>query len=310
MKSIKPFFKIIDEICIEKNIEQKWLSYGWIRELKKDNKSHYIMNYQFDLNSNVSCKIANDKFATYEVLYSNNIPTIEHRIIFNPKTRSAFYKNKFIEEIKELLEKNEKIVIKANDSCKGKDVYLCTTQNDIENIVKKLFDENKDSLSACPYLEIDYEYRVIYLCDEIVYIYKKKKPYVIGNGKDTLEKLISQKKSDCKIDLIKELDFDYVPKNGEEITISWKHNLSSGAEPIIVDEYDENIFNIKQIALNAARCMNINFASVDIALTKSKEILVMEVNGSVCMNKFSEVIPDGFNIAKNIYSKAVDKMFQ
>ena len=56
--------------------------------------------------------------------------------------------------------------------------------------------------------------------------------------------------------------------------------------------------------------MNINFASIDIALTEDKKIFVMEVNGSVCMNKFSEIIPNGYNIAKEIYKKAIRKMFE
>ena len=55
---------------------------------------------------------------------------------------------------------------------------------------------------------------------------------------------------------------------------------------------------------------HIKFASVDIAVTKNKEIFVMEINGSVCMNKFTEIIPDGYKIAKSIYSKAIDKMFE
>lgn len=37
MEQSKTFFKIIDELCKEKNIEQKLLSYGWIRELFKSN---------------------------------------------------------------------------------------------------------------------------------------------------------------------------------------------------------------------------------------------------------------------------------
>ena len=34
---------------------------------------------------------------------------------------------------------NNKIVIKANDSCKGKDVYFCSDEEQVEQIVKKLF---------------------------------------------------------------------------------------------------------------------------------------------------------------------------
>ena len=103
MESIKPFYKMLNEICEEKRIEQKEISYGWIRELRKNGKAHYIMRYQFDLNSEISYNIAGDKFATYEVLKSNSIPTIEHRMIFNPQTRSKYYKNKFLNEAKELL---------------------------------------------------------------------------------------------------------------------------------------------------------------------------------------------------------------
>lgn len=308
---VKAFYKIMNEICEEKQINQNVISYGWITELKKDNISKYIMGYQFELNSAISYNIAGDKFATYEVLKTNNVPTIEHRMIFNPQTRSKYYKNKFLNEAKELLKQNEnKLVVKANDSCKGKDVYYCSTEKEIEDVVKKLFDEKNDTLSACPYLEIDYEYRVIYLCGEILYVYKKKKPYVIGDGISNLKELINQKKDKEHVDLCKNLNFEYIPKKGEEITISWKHNLSSGAEPIIVDESDEFLPKIKEIALKAGNAMNIKFASVDIALTNNKEILVMEVNGSVCMNKFAEIIPNGYTIAKKIYEKAIDKMFE
>ncbi len=308
---VKAFYRIMNEICEEREIKQKVISYGWITELRKENISKYVIGYQFELNSAISYNIAGDKFATYEVLKSNNVPTIEHRMIFNPQTRSRYYKNKFLYEAKELLKQNEnKLVVKANDSCKGKDVYYCSTENEIEDVVKKLFDEKNDTLSACPYLEIDYEYRVIYLCGEILYIYKKKKPYVIGDGNSDLRKLINEKFEKLPVDLCKDLDFDYIPMKNEEVTVSWKHNLSSGAEPILVNESDEYLQKIKEIALNAGKAMNIKFASIDIALTNKKEILVMEVNGSVCMNKFAEIIPNGYEIAKNIYAKAIDKMFE
>ncbi len=308
---VKAFYKIMDEICEERKIEQKIISYGWITELKKENVSKYLIGYQFELNSAISYNIAKDKFATYEVLRTHNIPTIEHRMIFNPQTRSRYFKNKFLNEAKELLKQNEnKVVLKANDSCKGKDVHYCSTESEIEDTVQKLFDENKDTLSACPYLEIDYEYRVIYLDGEIIYIYKKKKPYVIGNGVSTVRELIDNKFEKEPVDLCRDLSLEYIPNKDEEVTISWKHNLSSGAEPIIVDESDEYLPEIQKIALKAGNAMNIRFASVDIALTNNKEILVMEVNGNVCMNKFSEIIPNGFEIAKGIYAKAIDKMFE
>ncbi len=311
MYSNKAFYKIIDEICKEKNIEQKLISYGWIRQLKKNEKTKYIMGYQLDLNNINSYKIVGDKYATYSVLKDHNIPTIEHRIIFNPKTRSLYYKNKFIEEAKELLRENQnKLVIKANSSYKGKDVYFCDNEQEIEAIVKKLFDEDNDTLSACPYLDIEYEYRVIYLCGDILFVYKKKKPYVVGNGKDTINELINKKFPNYKMDIYKNLDLQRVPANEENVTVSWKHNLSNGAEPLLIDRNDEFIDVVKDVAVKSAKAVNISFASVDIAVTEDKKVLNMEINGNVCMNKFVEIVPNGYEIAKSIFSKAIDKMFE
>lgn len=312
MEQSKTFFKIIDELCKEKSIEQKLLSYGWIRELKKNGKIHYIMNYQFDLNSSVSFNIACDKFATYETLRSNKVPTIEHKMIFNPTTRSHYYEKKFINEAKELLKSHDnKIVIKANNSCQGKDVYYCSTEQEIVDIVNKLFYENNDTLSACPFLNIDFEYRVVYLCGEILYVYKKKKPFVVGDGIKTLGELIDTKiKEFPRITLINDLDLDYIPKLDEEVIISWKHNLNGGGVPLVLKEDDEFIDEVKKVAISAGNALNIKFATVDVAVTDKKEVLVMEVNSSVCMNKFAEIIPDGYEIAKKIYSKAIEKMFE
>lgn len=312
MSSEKPFFKIMDEICEEKKIKQEIISYGWITKLQKENISKYIIGYQFDLNSAISYNIAGDKFATFEVLKSSDIPTIEHRMIFNPQTRTKYYQNKFLNEAKELLKQNNnKLVIKANDSCKGKDVHFCTNEEEIEKVVEKLFEEKNDTLSACPYIDISYEYRAIYLCGEIVYIYKKKKPYIIGDGKKTVRELISEKFSeDMKMDICREINLNEIPQKGQEVTISWKHNLSSGAEPIVIDENDEFIQTVRKIAKRAGDALNINFASVDVVVTERNEVLVMEINGSVCMNKFAEIIPNGYEIAKSIYSRAVDKMFE
>lgn len=305
----KAFFRIIDELCNEKKIKQKKLSYGWVRNLSKDGINRNIVHYQFDLNSASAYNIAGDKYATYELLKENNIPTIKHNMIFNPNTRSNFYNKDYINSTYKLLDENKKIVLKANNSYQGKDVYICENKEQVGEVIEKLF-KNNDSLSSCPYYDIDYEYRVIYLCDEILYVYKKRKPFVTGNGEKTIRELIKNKYNNDNINILKELDLNYIPKQDEEITISWKHNLSNGAIPIVIDENDEYIDNIKEVALKSAKAINIKFASIDIALTSRKEVLVMEINASVCMNKFIELIPDGYKIAKSIYSKAINKMFE
>ena len=307
------FFKIIDEICEEKQIKQQLLSYGWIRKLEKNDQIHYIINYQFDLNSETSFKIAGDKFATYEILKNYNIPTITHKIVFNPKTRSGYYKDQFISEAKEMLkENNNKIVVKANDSCQGKDVFYCSTNSDIEKIIRKLFLENNDTLSVCPYLDIDYEYRTVYLDGEILYVYKKRKAYVVGDGKKSVNELIKEKenKENIKIDLSPNINLNYIPQKNEEYTVSWKHNLNGGAVAIEINDNDEFLEKVKNISKDAGKTIGITFATIDVAVASNKEIFVMEINSSVCMNKFSKMVLNGYDISKNIYEKAINKMFE
>jgi ribosomal protein S6--L-glutamate ligase len=286
------FLKIIDELCEEKNITQKKMSFGWIRELKKDDKVRNIVRYTFDLNTAAFFNIACDKYATYEVLSNNNIPMIPHFMVFNPKTRTNYIDENILQKIDEVFEKyNKKIVIKANNSSQGKDVFYCHNHEEIKNIIRNLFDEGSDSVSICPYLDIEYEYRTIFLDGNIEFVYKKQKPFIVGNGKNTVKELIEKlPKHNVNYAFYENLDFGYIPEENEVIEFSWKHNLSSGALPLLIDKDDKYINQVKEIAKNAGNVMNAKFASIDISQTKQGEILVMEVNASVCMNKFSEII--------------------
>lgn len=164
----------------------------------------------------------------------------------------------------------------------------------------------QDSVSICPFYDINFEYRAIFLDGKILYCYKKEKPYVIGNGKDTLEELILKENIP---EYYEELDLNYIPNQKEKIEISWKHNLSRGAIPNC--EIDKKTLEkVETLAVNAGKAIGIRFASVDIAELSTGELLVMEINSSVCMNKFVELIQNGREIEKNIFSKAIDKMFE
>lgn len=167
---------IIKEICDEKGIKYSLLSRDWIIRLERNNNIAYCVGPRFSINSNSSSTIAMDKYATYEVLKNANIPIIEHKMVFNPKYREGYFSDlnsKF--EIEQYLNKqmNGKVVVKANKGSCGNDVYLCTNIDEIMNIKEELFID-KESLSICPFYEIDTEYRVICLDDEIKLIYGKK----------------------------------------------------------------------------------------------------------------------------------------
>lgn len=261
--------KIIDEICKEKNIEEKLLSFGWIRELKKDGKVVHIVRNTFDLNPASCMDIVNDKYATYEVLSKNGIPTLEYGIIFNPKTRPELSEN-LDKKIEEYFNKyNKKVVIKTNNSSEGKGVFLFDNKDLLKNKIEELFfAEKENSINICPFENIECEYRAVYLDGEILFIYKK-----MSNENN------------------------------------WKHNLANGAIPLEVDETDLGKDRVLQIAKEAGQAVNAKFVNVDISKTTDGRLFVMEINGSVCMSKFAEKFPNGYDITKRIYSKAIDKMF-
>lgn len=91
-------------------------------------------------------------------------------------------------------------------------------------------------------------------------------------------------------------------------TSSWKHNLSQGAEARLVE--DEKIKQIiSKMALKAMDVIDARFASVDI-VRRNDEYMIIEINSGVYMNKFMEQVPNGREIGRRVYEKAIDKIFE
>lgn len=285
--------RMVRELCQEMDIKFEKLSFGWILQLSKNGQVRHITDNMFDNNMLASGTIVSDKYATYEVLKSQNIPIIEHHMIFNPATRSALVP----EESNYKLIENEffkygKLVVKPNDECEGKGIELCNSLRETEIAIQKLFNKNHASVSICPFYDIKNEYRTFYLNGEVLLIYSKTKPFVVGDGKSTLGELIVDLQLPSKsvvTDNLSKLDLEYVPKQGENVEISWKFNLSGGATPSILEKGE--LYNkIEELAISAGKAVNINFATVDIIQTMDNNFYVMEINSGVCGKIFAELV--------------------
>ncbi len=100
-----------------------------------------------------------------------------------------------------------------------------------------------------------------------------------------------------------------ITDNNEKVYLSWKHNLCGGATPEILEQCD--LYNkLENLALKAAKAINISFATVDIIKTEDDKLYVIEINSGVCMAKFSERVPNGYEISKEIYRKALKLLFE
>ncbi|MCI8759559.1 MAG: hypothetical protein HFJ34_00245 [Clostridia bacterium] len=309
----KILITIIQELCEEMNIKMEKLSYGWILQLSKDGKVRHILDYLFDNNSIASGKIAADKYATYEVLQSQNIPIIQYTMIFNPSLRGELIPKEGIwNTVATEFSKYGKLVVKPNDGSTGKGIKLCQTLREVEIAIHNLFNEQHKSVSICPYYDIQTEFRTFFLNGEILCIYKKIKPFVIGDGKTRLKELIEEldlPNKDVREENLHRLDLNYVPKEDEKMEISWKHNLSGGATPKILQK-GELYKKVEQLAIQAGKAMNMNFTTIDIIQTVDDKLYVMEMNSGVCGDIFAQSVEGGYEIMKEIYRKALKAMFE
>ena len=303
------FKQIIQEICDEKKIYYKFLSKDWVIMLEKNGKTRFISGYKFDLNSQGTGIIADDKYATYEVLKEKNIPIIEYKIVYN-KTNNQDYAmgcNSY-EYVKEyFLQNNNSIVIKPNDGTCGKSVFHITKMNEIDNTLDKIFAKNY-SISMCPFYTIEHEYRTIILDGEPQVIYAKYLPRVTGDGKKTIRELLIEFNPNYFVNKLEDSKYDRILDKDEIFQYNWKFNLSQGSIAKIVTntELSERIISI---AKKVYEEINLKFGSVDIIQTTDNNLFVLEVNSGVMMDNYIKLMPDGYMMAKSIYKKAIERVF-
>ena len=302
-----PMFKeMIKEICEELNIKYTVLSKEWIIKLEKDNEVRYLTGNKFDLNGHAIGNIMDDKYAFYEILNNLNIPVCEHNIFYS-KNNHQYYSQgcNTKEDILNCFHKfNNDVVVKPNKGSMGIGVYHVTNKDELIDVTNNLLINNY-SISICPYYHIKNEYRVIVLDNEIKLIYKKINPIVIGDGKTTLKELLIKFNSSYYTD--KDIP-NIIPNKNEIYNYDFHFNLSKGS--IATIDIDSNTKEkICQLALEVSKKVGIIFASIDIIETRENELLVLEANSGVTINKANNFIPNGYEIAKEIYKEAILKMF-
>ncbi len=307
----KETVKLLEKLCNELEIKIEKLSFGWVYKLSKSNKIRYITG-NFDINKEASSKIASDKYATYEVVKSQNLPIIEHKMIFNPNERKKYIEKDIWNICCDEFKAKKKVVVKPNLGLEGKGVFRCKTLDELEIAVKFLLEKNT-SISICPYYDIEKEYRAFYLNGKILLIYEKEKPYIVGNGVETIKELVEKLKlphNKIVKENLEKLDLSYIPNQNEKIEISWKYNLTGGATARVIKKENLIYKTIEELAIRTGKSLDLTFATIDIIKTKENEIYLLEVNSGVSTNIFSNIVKDGKMIEREIYRKALIEMFK
>lgn len=236
-------------------------------------------------------KATTNKRVAKILMLKNGIPT--------PRFTTCTNRN----ELPKLLKKySYPVVIKSIYGSFGKYVYMA---KDIDEAQKwfSVAQKRHPVVIIEEYVEGN-DYRILVLFNRVIAVVQRIPPYVVGDGKKTLQKLI-EIENKRRVNMNKrermvvyhpikinekllsylaftKKDLGYVPKKDEKVRLSWTANWSGGG--YLRDLTDKIDKSFKKIAIDACKACNVLYGGVDIIspdITKPyKEVggWVLEVN--------------------------------
>ena len=294
--------KIVKEICKEHGIAFQGFSYDWILQLTANCRTMHIYGYKFPNNNAAIEQICNDKSALSDILSAHNIPHIPHSYFISPNNKEYIPSQGNWDKMQALLQQYGKVVCKPNTGTGGHSVFKVSSQRDLESATHEIFSKSR-ALSISPYRVIQAEYRIIIVNSNVGVIYEKKRPFVIGNGLDSIKHLIEKDAALLNVEIDNELDTSRVPNADEVVEVSWKHNLGQGAHPVIVTDILKKEI-LTELALSCVVTLDAEFMSIDIVEDECG-LEVLEINSGVMMENLAKSNSQNYEIAKSIYEKAI-----
>jgi len=215
--------------------------------------------------------------------------------------------NEYLNDVYENL--NKPLVVKPTDGTWGENISLdITTPDQYFEAVDLAFEYSIKKKRGVIVEEMfdGTEYRVLCTRDKVIGVLKRVPANVIGNGIDTIEKLIKLKNSEeirgikgsdkSHLRIIKDkklkkylteqgLDLDTVPKVGTQIFLRKVSNISQGGDAY---DYTDLVHpSVKEIALKAINTIpglafaGVDFMSSDITKKQTKDsYVIIEMNDS------------------------------
>jgi glutathione synthase/RimK-type ligase-like ATP-grasp enzyme len=312
LKSQRIFVDAVTGYCAKRAIAVDVRADGWLIVMQRGARRRFAFGYDVGLNSAVAHRIANDKSATAEVLRIFGIACVPHALFLNPEMNHYIRARGSWEAMLGLLNESlSGIVVKPNEGTSGKSVFRVTSKPALELAVKQIFASHM-SLAISPYHDIEDEVRVVLIDEAPLVVYSKNRPSVEGDGKHSLLELAleatsAERRSTVLAGMMAELDkaeLDAILPPGRRRVLNWRHNLDSGAQPVLLQPGEIRDACV-QLAVKAAQAIDIRFASIDVVRVAGVW-QVLEINSGVMMEAFSKLHPE---LVYAVYDAALDKVF-
>jgi len=312
LNSQRIFVDAVRKYCGEHGIGIDIRSQGWLIVMQRGAHRHLTFGYDVGLNSAVAHRIANDKAATAEVLEASGVACVPHTLFLSPEMSEYVPPQRSWQGMLALLEQHrDGIVVKPNEGTSVDSVFKVRTESGLELAVHRIFAAHP-GLAISPYLEIEDEVRVVLLDHRPLVVYRKARPAVTGDGAHSLLELAlaatpAGLRSAVLPAMLGELDraaLDAIVPAGQRRLLNWRHNLETGAQPVLLEHGDIRDSCI-EIAIRAARAIGIRFGSVDV-VEVGGALKILEVNSGVMMESLGRLHPD---LVDTAYSAALDQVF-
>ena len=313
LTSQRIFLSAIKKYCLAHGIAIEVRSGGWLLIMQREAQRRVAFGYDLGLNSAAAHQIANDKAAAAEVLTLSGVPCIPHSLFLGPKLSAHIPGSGSRDAMKQLLDRHPQgLVVKPNEGTSGELVFHVATRPKLESAVQRIF-AAYPSLAISPFVEIEDEVRVVLLDDRALIAYSKQRPSVAGDGKHSLRDLaLAATPIERQASLLQSIaddfdaaDLDAVPPAGQRRVLNWRHNLDSGAQPILLERGEIRDACVA-LAIKAAAAVGIRFGSIDV-VRAGGAWRILEVNSGVKMEALGKQHPE---LVQAAYTAAMDKVFE
>ena len=312
LNSQRTFVNAVKKYCADHAIAVEVRSQGWLIVMQQGAKRRFAYGYDLGLNSAVTHRIANDKAATAEVLEMCGVARVPHTLFLSPKLSEYIPPRGSWEAMLGILQQNPHgIVVKPNEGTSGNLVFKVHSKPKLEAAINSIFSLQLN-LAISPYLEIEDEVRVILVDCVPVIVYSKRRPSITGDGVHcvlalALKSLPVERLSAVLPAMVDDLDregLETVLPLGQRRALCWRHNLDSGAEPVLLEQGATRQACVG-IAIEAAKSIGLRFGSVDVVQVDGAW-RILEINSGVMMEALGKLHPDLVDAA---YGAALDKVF-
>jgi cyanophycin synthetase len=269
-------------------------------KISHNNQSHYFKGSMLACNNTVAAFLARNKYFLRKMLKQNAIPA--------QKTIRLTSASQWQKVIKSTLTFPMAVKPISGSHGNGATMYI-TTPDELRLAVRRAFDfiktKNTEKQVLVEEFFTGHDLRLLVVGNQVVSTLLREPAYVIGDGKNTVRKLIAnfntEWRSPIKFDLpmcpiptdtetVRHLHYNNktlnsIPKKNEKVTLRWNANVSTGGRAVDITNIVHP--NIKKLALQVARISKLEITGVDIlckdiesADISSANVSVLEVNSA------------------------------